>query len=152
MNGDPLDKFRKKPVSAPGENPPPKTPDEYVAFDAKDSVDRLRIRRANDLTRAPGYNSLLDVVYDSQFGTQFTLVFTFMMVFVHGRNLQPVIAALEMGTADFIQEYDSNRWPMPKDDKAPLIESIKIVEGETGSSSPQSEKSSKEKQPGLNLH
>ncbi len=88
MSGDPLEKYRKKPASTPGEKTPPKAPDEYVAFDAKDQVDRLRIRRADDLTRAPGYNLLLDVVYDSEFGTRFILVFTFMMVFVRGRNFR----------------------------------------------------------------
>lgn len=50
--------------------------DEYAAFGAKDKVTRLRIRRAMAPTRSPGYAYLLDVVYDSQYGTNFVLVFT----------------------------------------------------------------------------
>ena len=69
MSGDPLAQYRKKPVTAPGETPPPKVPDDYVAFDAKDQVDRLKIRRAGDVTHSPGYMHLLDVVYDGEFGT-----------------------------------------------------------------------------------
>ena len=34
-------------------------------------------------------------------------MYSFMMlVLVEGKNLQPVIMAIQMGTADFIQEYD----------------------------------------------
>jgi hypothetical protein len=152
MSGDPLAPYRKKHASAAGEAPPPKAPGEYFAFDAKDQVDRLKIRRSNDPTRSPGYAYLLDVVYDGQFGTQFILVFTFMMVFVRGRNLQPVITAIEMNTADFIQEFDPSKWQTPKDDKAPIIESIKVVTQENGPAISQSEPSGKEKQPGLSLH
>jgi hypothetical protein len=43
---DPLAAFRKK-ASGPGsEAAPPETPEGYVAFDAKDKVDRLKIRRS----------------------------------------------------------------------------------------------------------
>ena len=152
MSGDPLAQYRKKPVTAPGETPPPKVPDDYVAFDAKDQVDRLKIRRAGDVTHSPGYMHLLDVVYDGEFGTFCNLVFTFLVVYVRGRNLQPVITALEMNNAEYIQEFDSSRWPMPKDDKAPFIESIKVIGKDDGSAVPQSGNASKEKQPGLNLH
>ncbi len=55
-----------------GASPPPRRrcraasaePDGYVAFDAKDNVARLRIRRANDPARAPGYAYLLDILSD----------------------------------------------------------------------------------------
>jgi hypothetical protein len=149
---DPLAQFRKKPLGASADTPPPKGEDEYVAFDAKDKVDRLKIRRANDPTRSPGYAYLLDVVYDGSYGTNFVLVFTFLMVLVRGKNLQPVILALEMGTADFIQEFDADRWQKPKDEKAPFIESIEVVVQESGSSVSESEKSGKERTPGQNLH
>lgn len=152
MSGDPLAPYRKRAASVAGEAPPPRPPGEYVAFDAKDMVARLKIRRATEPTRSPGYAYLLDVVYDGPFGTSFTLVFTFLMVFVRGRNLQPVIAALEMNTADFIQEFDASKWQKPTDEKAPFIESIKVVTQDSGPSISQSEKNGKEKQPGLNLH
>src|ERR1035441_9726908 len=78
-------------------------------------------------TRSPGYNTLLDVVYDGDFGTNFVLVYTFMMVLVRGRNLQGLVLALETSTADFIQEYDSDRWAKPTDETAAFIESIEVV-------------------------
>jgi hypothetical protein len=102
-------------------------------------VDRLKIRRANDPTRSPGYAYLLDVVYDGPYGTNFVLVYTFLMVLVKGRNLQHLITALEMGTADYIQEFDVDRWQKPKDEKAPFIESIEVVVQESGPSISESE-------------
>lgn len=140
---DPLAQFRKKPVGQTAGTPPPKESDEYVAFDAKDKVDRLKIRRANDPTRSPGYAYLLDVVYDGPYGTNFVLVFTFLMVLVRGRNLQGVVMALEMGTADFIQEFDPERWEKPKNDNAPFIESIEVVVQESGPSISESERAKK---------
>ena len=61
---DPLAQYRKKPDGVVAQPPPPKGPDGYVAFDAKDRVARLKIRRASedDPTRSPGYHYLLDVV------------------------------------------------------------------------------------------
>ncbi|HEY3862534.1 MAG TPA: hypothetical protein VGO59_11655 [Verrucomicrobiae bacterium] len=149
---DPLAAFRKKPAGATAETPPPKAPDGYIAFDAKDSVQRLKIRRANNPTRAPGYAHLLEVVYDGTFGTNFVLVYTFLMVMVRGRNLQPVIMALEMSNADFIQEFDPDKWEKPKDEKAPFIESIEIVVQDSGPSITETEKSGKERAPGRSLH
>jgi hypothetical protein len=137
---DPLAQFRKRPVGTSADTPPPKGSDEYVAFDAKDKVDRLKIRRANDPTRSPGYAYLLDIVYDGPYGTNFVLVFTFLMVLVRGRNLQGLITALEMGTADFIQEFDPERWQVPNDEKAPFIESIEVIVQESGPSIADSER------------
>src|SRR6266853_6262648 len=138
---DPLAQFRKKPPGPGSEATPPQTPEGYVAFDAKDKVDRLKIRRPNDPTRSPGYAYLLDVVYDGEYGTNFVLVYTFLMVMVRGRNLQNIIMALEMGTADFIQEFDPERWQKPTDEKAPFIESIEVVVQESGPSVSKSEES-----------
>ena len=107
---DPLAQFRRKPVEPKAEKPPPGETEEYVAFNARDKVDRLRIRRANDPTRSPGYAYLLDIVYDGFYGTNFVLVYTFLMVLVRGWNLQGLITALEMGTVDYIQEFDPDRW------------------------------------------
>jgi hypothetical protein len=136
---DPLAQFRKKPVGPASGTKTPKDPGEYVAFDAKDKVDRLKIRRTNDPTRSPGYAYLLDVVYDGEYGTNFVLVYTFLMVLVRGKNLQNLVMALEMGTADFMQEFDADRWQKPADEKAPFIESIEVVVQESGPSISESE-------------
>jgi hypothetical protein len=141
---DPLAQFRKTPVEA-GERAAgpakPREPEGYLAFDTKDKVDRLRVRRANAPTRSPGYAYLLDIAYDGSYGTNFVLVFTFLMVLVRGRNLQGIVTALELGTVDFIQEFDPDRWEKPKDETAALIESIEIVVQDSGPSVSQAEES-----------
>src|SRR5436190_184151 len=81
---DPLAHFRKKPGPGGEARPTAQEPDEYVAFGAKDKVERLRIRRAFAPTRSPGYAYLLDIAYDGPFGTNFVLVYTFLMVMVRG--------------------------------------------------------------------
>jgi hypothetical protein len=151
---DPLAQYRKKPSgSVTTETPPPKAPVEYMAFDAKDNVDRLSIRQANAQSRTPGYAYLLDITHDGPFGTNFVLYYSFMMVvMVEGKNLQPVIIALQLGKAEFIQEYDPDRWPMPKDSKAPFIESIKVVVEQGGPSATPQKKPENEKERGRSLH
>lgn len=139
---DPLAAFRKSAPAAPGrsKSPDPTSGEEYVAFGAKDKVTRLRVRRAMAPTRSPGYAYLLDVVYDGNYGTNFVLVFTFLMVLVRGKNLQPVVSALENGMADFIQEFDPDKWAKPTDPNAALIESIEVVVQESASSVSEAEK------------
>jgi hypothetical protein len=100
---DPLSSFRKQTANTPSESAF-NGADEYFAFVAKDRVERLKIKRANSPTHAPGYAYLLDIIYDGNFGTDFVLVYTILGVKVTGRNLQPVIMALLAGTADYIQE------------------------------------------------
>jgi len=148
---DPLAQFRKKPFGSAADTPPPTGSDEYMAFDAKDKVARLKIRRANDPTRSPGYHYLLDVVYSGPNVTHLVLLYTFLIVKVRGTNLSPIVMALELGTADFIQEFDAERWPKPKDSKAPLIESIEVVVKENGPEVEETENTVRAK-PGPNLH
>lgn len=98
----------------------------YVAFGGKDRVERLRIQRVNATTHAPRYLHLQNLIYDSETATSCVLVYDFMAVTIQGENLQSLFVALELGTADFIQEFDPELWPKPADD-VPFIESIKIV-------------------------
>ncbi len=134
---DPLAAYRKRSGGAPGGETTES--DGYVAFGAKDNVDRLRIRRVTPPTRAPGYAYLLDIASDGESGTSFVLVYTFLLVIVRGRNLQPIIMAVESGTADFLQQYDPERWAKP-DANVPIIESIEVEMQESGSSVAESEK------------
>lgn len=124
---DPLSEFCKTAADGSAD-----TAEGYVAFSTKDKVSRLRIRRASAPTHAPGYPYLLDVVYDGPYGTSIVLVYTFLMVVVRGRNLQPLIPALEGGVTDFIQEFDPEIWRKPTEEKATLIESIQVVVQESG--------------------
>ena len=121
---DILAQHRKKPLA--GAVVKPKQDDKYVAFAAKDRVERLRIRRALAPTRAPQYLHLQDMAYDGEFGTNFALVFDFMLVLVRGRNLQGVVSAIEAGTCDFIQEFHPELWEKPADSE-PVIESLEVV-------------------------
>jgi hypothetical protein len=124
---DPLANFRRRTADFPPSSIPPDGGDGYIAFAAKDRVERLKIKRANKPTHAPGYGYLLDIIYDGNHGTNFVLVYTILGVKVSGKNLQPVIMALLAGTADFIQEYDRALWPKLPDVQSPLIESIEVV-------------------------
>jgi hypothetical protein len=130
MNYDPLSAFRKTPTASKGDMGPPMGPEEYVAFGTKDRVSRLRIRSAAAPVNSPGYNILLNVVYDGQ-GTNFILVYTILMVLVRGRNLQKTVFAIENEMADYIQEFDPGKWQKPTDATAAFIESIeiKVIEG-----------------------
>jgi len=144
--GDPLAQFRKTPVAPAGAvlggagTGKPTEPDAYTAFGTKDKVLRLRIRRAMAPTRSPGYAYLMDVVYDGSYGTNFVLVYTFLMVLVRGKNLQQLVFALEGGMADYIQEFDPDRWAKPTDETAAFIESIEVVVPQGASSIPGTEK------------
>lgn len=139
MADDILAQFRKTPSAASVSTTPPKETDEYVAFGTKDKVNRLRIRSAGDLTNAPGYNVLLNVVYDGRQGTHCMLVYTVLMVLVRGRNLQKLVFAIENGMADYIQEFDAARWQKPADANAPFIESIEVKVVERGSEASEAE-------------
>ena len=134
MPDDPLAEFRKTPPAPRGGPIPPKGTDEYVAFGTKDKVNRLRIRSVMAPVNAPGYHILLNVVYDGEYGTNFVLLYTVLMVLVRGKNLQKVVFAIENGQADFIQEFDPDKWQKPTDANAAIIESIEIKIIEAGSS------------------
>jgi hypothetical protein len=133
MRDDPLAQYRRSPSVPADGKLPPKEEDGYAAFGTKDKVLRLRIRSAAAPVHSPGYNILLDVVYDGQHGTNFVLVYTVLLVLVRGKNLQKTVFAIENGMADFIQEFDPDRWEKPKDANAAFIESIEVKVIESGS-------------------
>ena len=128
MSNDPLAQYRKKPLvaSEKAANGGGAGEGGYCAFEAKDRVDRLRIIPADEPVQAPLYLNLVNVAYDGDYGTEFVLMFGFMGVRIVGRNLQPVISALLMGTAEYIREFDPELFDEPKDEKAPFIKSIKF--------------------------
>ena len=104
----------------------PTDSNEYVAFGVRDKVHRLRIRSLTSPVNSPGYNILLNVIYDGEQGTHFMLVYTVLMVLVRGKNLQKLIFAIENGHADYIQQFDPAKWQMPADAGATIIDSIEV--------------------------
>lgn len=136
MANDLLAPYRRKTSSLPGAEPPPEEPDEYVAFKARDKVHRrLRIRGRDGIQNSPLYDILVNVTFDYLEPTEFILTFRIMEVTVKGRNLTQLVAAIEDCYADFIQEFDPNRWDKPTDTKEAIIESIKVVVEESNSAS-----------------
>lgn len=83
--------------------------------------------------------------------TQIVLVFTFLMVFIKGKNLQPIVSALELGTADFIREFDPVKWPKPDDMQAAVIDEIKVAAKENGPNLPDADGHGRD-EPSLSLH
>ena len=127
MSQDPLAQYRRKPPVASEKATGGDTEKNgYFAFETRDRVERLRIMPANAPVQAPLYLNLVNVSYDGDYGTNFILMFGFMNVRVAGKNLQPVISALLMGTAEYVCEYDVDRWGEPKDENAPFIKSLQI--------------------------
>jgi hypothetical protein len=130
-----LDKFRSKmdkpaaprvvPLSPPAL--PQGDPTEYVAFDAKDRVERLRIRMARGESHALAYRNLLEIIRDREDCTRIAIVYTFIVFTITGKNLASVAMALENDTASFLQEFDPKRWNKPTDPNAPFIESIETT-------------------------
>jgi hypothetical protein len=127
MPDDLLAQYRRTPSGPPPlGRAVPTDGDEYVAFGVRDRAQRLRIRSANAPVNSPGYNILLNVIYDGEKGTNFVLVYTVLMVLVQGKNLQKLIFAIENNHADYIQEFDPARWQKPTAADAAVIDSIKI--------------------------
>jgi hypothetical protein len=126
MAVDPLAQFRKKPAEATT-GAAAAGPGVYEAFKAVDRRQyRLSIRPANRAWERVTYSYLLRIVEDGAFGTEIALVYTFMVVVIKGKNLQPVAEAINGEGCEFIQEYDRDKWEKPTDQAAPFIESIEI--------------------------
>jgi hypothetical protein len=145
MTDDILAPYRKTPPAPASRVAAPQPPGkgDYVAFSAKKQVPCLRIRRVNYLTYAIGYNILLINTYDDDKGETILLFFSVMRVRIKGRNLQELVYALNNKSADYVMEFDPDRWVMPTDPNAPFIESIEVKITEGGSFPEESEPQAK---------
>jgi hypothetical protein len=88
-------------------------------------VERLEIRRVLGDWCAPSYRYLLDVRFNGWFGTEIALIFTFYRVNIIGKNLDPVIYAIEDGRCEFIQDYHVNEFA-PLEPGQTVIERIEF--------------------------
>ena len=98
---------------------------QYQAFKADSSSQRrLALRPVDKVWERVVYSQLLRICEDGLGGKAITLVFTFMSVFIRGRNLRKIADAVDNHICIFIQQYNPSRWPAPEDDSAPYVESI----------------------------
>lgn len=102
-------------------------PHHYAAFGqgGRNQV-RLEIRRLLGEWHAPSYRYLMDIVFDGRYGTEIVLVFSFLLVKIRGKNLQPVMAVIAEETCAYIQDYDAREFSPPAPD-APVITKIEVV-------------------------
>jgi hypothetical protein len=129
MAVDHLAKFRKGTSDKPAAAEPTQETGgllSYVAFEAKDKIKRLEIRRVMGAYRTPAYAYLLDIVFDGLHGTELVLLYSFMMIKIKGENLHPVTLAIQKGNCDFIQDFDPRAFAGPAPD-APRIDHIEII-------------------------
>jgi hypothetical protein len=128
---DPLAKFRKAPIAKRSERKPAGPAQAaggrgpYKAFDSKDKLVCLEIRRVRGTTHCPTYAYLLNVAYDFEVYTAIEVSFPFMRVRVSGRNLRELVTALKLRKCEYIQEFHSGEHERPGEDQ-PLIESITV--------------------------
>lgn len=99
----------------------------YVPFFLRDRADRLQIVPVSEPSRFPVYSSLLDIIFDHDHQSAFTLVYSFMLVKVTGSNLGPIVHALNFGRCASIHQFYADRFSGPPDSDKPLVESIITV-------------------------
>lgn len=132
MANDPLAAFRRQQPST-GSYPQAVSPQQaatglkpYKAFEIRErAAERLEIRRVLGETHAPSYRYLMDVSFNGQYGTELLLVYSFLLVKIKGKNLQPVIHAILEGRCAFIQDFHSNEFAPPQENE-PVIASIEF--------------------------
>lgn len=98
----------------------------YVPFELRDRAERLHIVRGAAPSRFPNYNYLLDISFDHHLQSAFTLIYTFMIVEVTGRNLGPIVHAINFGNCERIREFHPKLYAPPVQGE-PLIEKIQIT-------------------------
>src|ERR1700722_10226114 len=77
----------------------------YVPFEFPENTNRLHIHCATQPSHFPLYSTLLDIIYDHDFESAFTLVFSFMTVKLTGQHLGEIVHAIFIGQCGRIREY-----------------------------------------------
>jgi hypothetical protein len=124
---DPLATFRATPKNLSQAETDPPSPEKYEAFSSKDRPsERLEIRALNHAWHHPSYRYLQNVIADARFGTELVLSYSFLMVKIGGRHLQPVTRAIKEGHCEWIEQFDADAFPLP-DPQKPIITSIELI-------------------------
>ena len=92
-----------------------------------------RIRTHTGPGHSLPYASLCDVVSDDRFGTSFALIFYHQVVHVRGRNLGPVVDAIDAQRATLLTAYEPQAHDAPGEGTA-VIEAVEC-EGSVGMNS-----------------
>lgn len=119
----PADRRRAEPEPSRLDAPDDRT---YTAFEIRENAERLHLKCATGPSRFPGYNYLLDIVYDHDFGSIFTLIYSFMVVEVTGKNLGPIVHAISFRNCDRVREFHRKLYDPPIAGE-PIVEMIKIT-------------------------
>ncbi|HEX4231144.1 MAG TPA: hypothetical protein VHZ07_20875 [Bryobacteraceae bacterium] len=99
----------------------------YVPFYLRDRTERVQLVPVSAPSRFPAYSSLLDIIFDHDHQSAFTLVYSFMLVKVIGTNLGPIVHALNFGRCAAIHQFQAKRFKSTPDPDKPLVETIEIV-------------------------
>lgn len=99
--------------------------EQYEAFNVVDRVQiSLYLRPVGEPYQWVTYTYLLQTLA-APAGDRIDLVFSFQLVTITGRNLLQVGSAIAKRRCEFVQQFDPKKWPLPKDESAPFIASIK---------------------------
>jgi hypothetical protein len=104
----------------------------YKAFETREHPADLHIRCATQPSHFPAYSSLLNIIFDHDFDRAFTLVYTFMLVEVTGKDLGAVVHAISYRNCERITEFHRKLHDQPEPNE-PIIEGIKITAAIGGS-------------------
>src|SRR5579885_2540211 len=129
MSSDPLSQFRKEPVtkttSLTTGNSTGKRP--YAAYDTSGKLCPYMEFRC--VTQSSQSRFFMASVFSTDFDDGFTLLYSFIVVEVRGKNLKDVRRAIQQGRCEFIQEYHENEFLPPRKGE-PVIESVKFITGD----------------------
>jgi hypothetical protein len=141
MADDPLSVFRKPPItpraitsapSSPIPIPQPHPDDrrqEYKAFEGKDRVDGIKLRRRKGaISYILMYSYIHSVGFDDDDETCLILIVSGYHIEIRGRNLNRIADAIQGHYCSSIQEFRADRFvlPEPIDPSVTIVESISV--------------------------
>ena len=100
-------------------------PRRYRAYETAPRPERLTIRRWSGACHSVAYGLLADIIFDMNHDGMFILAFNILAVTVTGRNLAPVVHAIDHGRARGITEFAKQAYDIPGGAE-PFIERIEI--------------------------
>jgi len=143
MGDDPLSRFtnRIRPQAQPSASPPAKPPSAparvvsrdarqpYEAFENQVRTPTVEIRCfSTGLSYSLPYAHIGAIVFEFMTGRKLMFTGCGHAVTINGRNLRPIVLALNLHTCGYIQDFHPEAFilPQPEDPAAPFVESIKV--------------------------